>query len=92
MPQYPRKPRVDEIEKSAKQETDGNPSSDEHGFYIDSTETTTDKSDPRIVPLDVNNNVVVFKVDTGSDVNVMSYNEFKTLKNKSKLKQSKTKL
>ena len=28
----------------------------------------------------------------GSDVNVMSYNEFKTLENKPKLKQSKTKL
>ena len=39
------------------------------------------KSDPLIVPLEVNNNVVVFEVGTGSDVNVMSYryNEFKTL-------------
>ena len=78
LPKYPTKPRVHEIEKSGKQETDGDPSSDEHEFYIDSTETTADKSDPWIVPLEVNNNVAVFKVDTGSGVNVMSYNEFKT--------------
>ena len=60
LPRYPRKPRVNEIEKNGKQETDGDPSSDEHEFSIDSTETTADKSDPWIVPLEVNNNVVVF--------------------------------
>ena len=52
MPKYPRKPRVDEIEKSGKQEMDGDPSSDEHEFYIDLTEKTADKSDPWIVPLE----------------------------------------
>ena len=60
LPRYPRKPRVNEIEENGKQETDGDPSSDEHEFSIDSTETTADKSDPWIVPLEVNNNVVVF--------------------------------
>ena len=60
LPRYPRKPRVNEIEKNGKQETDGDPSSDEREFSIDSTDTTADKSDPWIVPLEVNNNVVVF--------------------------------
>ena len=92
LPKYTRKPRVDAVENSRKQETDSETSCDEHEFYIDSTETTADKSDPWVAPLEVNNNTVAFKVDTGSDVNVMSYNEFKTLKNKPKLKKSNTKL
>ncbi|CAB4044318.1 Transposon Ty3-I Gag-Pol [Paramuricea clavata] len=58
---------------------------------VDAAETTADKSDPWILPLELNNSIVTFKVDTGSDVNEMSYNEFKTLQN-SELKQSKTKL
>ena len=36
--------------------------------------------------------MIAFKVDTGSDVNVMSFNKFNTLRNKPKLKQSTTKL
>ena len=43
-------------------------------------ETTADASDPWIVPLEVNNNILAFKMDTGSDVNVLSYQKFKTLK------------
>jgi hypothetical protein len=95
LPKYPRKHRVDTVENNGKQERDGEPSSessDEHELYVYSTETTADKSDPWILPLEVNNSIVTFKVDTGSDVNVISYNEFKTLQNKPKLKQSKTKL
>ena len=61
---------------------DGEPSSessDEHEFYVHLTETTAEKSDPWILPLEVNNSIVTFQVDTGSDVNVMSYNEIKTI-------------
>jgi hypothetical protein len=78
LPKYPRKHRVDAVANNGKQERDGEPSSessDGHEFYVCSTETTVDKSDPWILPLEVNNSIVTFKVDTGSDVNVMSYNE-----------------
>ena len=79
LPKYPRKHRVDTVENNGKQERDGEPnseSSDAHEFYVYSTETTADKSHPWILPLEVNNSIVTFKVDTGSDANVMSYNEF----------------
>ena len=88
-----RKPRIDSLEHAGKQQDESEPSSDEsNDFFIDEVEKTADTSDPWIVPVEVNNNMIAFKVDTGSDVNVMSFNKFNTLKNKPKLKQSKTKL
>ena len=92
-PKDPRKPRIDSVETAGKQDGDGDSNDDElDEFFVYSMETTADASDPWIVPLEVNNNIMAFKIDTGSDVNVLSYEEFRTLKNKPKLKQSKTKL
>ena len=91
--QKTRKPRIDSVETAGKQDGDGDSNDDElDEFFVYSMETTADASDPWIVPLEINNNIMAFKIDTGSDVDVLSYEEFKTLQNKTNLKQSKIKL
>jgi len=45
-----------------------------------------------IVPLEVNKTVIPFKLDTGSSVNIISYKDYQSLQEKTKLSPSKVKL
>ena len=62
-------------------------------MYIDSTEEVDKETlDRWIVQIEVNNKIIPFKVDTGSDVNIMCYEDFKKLPKRPKLKPAKMKL
>ena len=62
---------------------------------MDAVKSTTNIKDPQnvwITPLLVNNTIIPLKLDTGSDVNILSFNDFKTLKDQPKLLPTKVKL
>ena len=64
-------------------------------FIVDAVKSTTNIKDPQnvwITPLLVNNTIIPLKLDTGSDVNILSFNDFKTLKDQPKLLPTKVKL
>ena len=62
---------------------------------MDAVKSTTNIKDPQnvwITPLLVNNTIIPLKLDTGSDVNILSFNDFKTFKDQPKLLPTKGKL
>ncbi|CAB4020914.1 Hypothetical predicted protein [Paramuricea clavata] len=64
-------------------------------FIVDAVKSTTNIKGPQnvwITPLLVNNTIIPLKLDTGSDVNILSFNDFKTLKDQPKLLPTKVKL
>ena len=69
-------------------------SEDEEYFVdsIDQEETSGQKSEWWMVPLEVNQSIIPFKLDTGSDVNIISYKDYNSLKDKPKLLDASVKL
>jgi hypothetical protein len=59
---------------------------DDEDFVIESVESSVGtKSKPWIVPVVVNKTIIPVKLDTGSDVNILSHKDFIKLKVKSSL-------
>ncbi len=61
-------------------------------FFVDSDQTNmTDKAE-WIVPLTVNETIIPFKLDTGAQVNLLSMDDYRTLKVKNKIHSTKIKV
>ena len=63
-------------------------------FVIDTVtrEEISGDTDPWIITVEVNSSVIPVKLDTGSDVNILSFSDYKKIKSRPKLKESKVKL
>ncbi len=61
-------------------------------FFVDSVQTNmTDKAE-WIVPLIVNETIIPFKLDTGAQINLLSMDDYRTLKVKNKIHSTKIKV
>lgn len=61
-------------------------------FFVDSVEICNAVKAEWIVPLTVNETIIPFKLDTGAQVNLLSLDDYKTLKVKSKIHPVKIKV
>lgn len=59
---------------------------------MDVVQAHTKEKEEWIVPIEVNETIIPFKLDTGAHVNLLSFEDYKTLKVKSKIHPIKTKV
>ncbi|XP_023806683.1 uncharacterized protein K02A2.6-like [Oryzias latipes] len=69
---------------------DGEEQEDE--FIVDMVHVGTAEKEEWIVPLEVNETIIPFKIDTGAQINLLSIEDYKTLTVKSKMNPIKTKV
>ncbi|KAK0139298.1 hypothetical protein N1851_024069 [Merluccius polli] len=61
-------------------------------FVVDSVETCSTDRTEWVVPIEVNETIIPFKLDTGAQVNLLSMEDYKTLTVKSKINPVKIKV
>ncbi|XP_020556682.2 uncharacterized protein K02A2.6 [Oryzias latipes] len=64
----------------------------EDEFIVDMVHVGTAEKEEWIVPLEVNETIIPFKIDTGAQINLLSIEDYKTLTVKSKMNPIKTKV
>ena len=68
-----------------------NETDDDEDFYVYSMESNF-KNDQWIAPIQITDSIIPMKLDTGADVNILSYEDFSSLKERPKLRHSNMKL
>ncbi|XP_019746382.1 uncharacterized protein LOC109528343 [Hippocampus comes] len=65
---------------------------DNEEFIVDVVQACTAEKEEWIVPITVNDTIILFKLDTGAHTNLISMEDYKTLKTKSKIRPVKTRV
>nr|XP_054602637.1 uncharacterized protein K02A2.6-like [Nothobranchius furzeri] len=65
---------------------------DEEEFIIDEVHTSTSEKEEWVVPVEVNEAIIPFKLDTGAQVNLVSWERYKAMTKKSKMHPVKIKV